>query len=296
MALSPDAYVGLSATLTLVILLSALTAALAADRDHSQREAAVVTAARWAHQRRGQLVDSLSLEAATGLPAVVGCLALQLRALLAEVAAEAEALRTRAGTRFSAEQHALLETVQTNVRRIRELNDKLVAYAVADSVALRPGHVDLTALAAEVAAGRNGSSTGPAPRIAIADLPAVHGDATLLRQVFDNLIGYAIDRAVPGRPARVSIRAVPADGPTCRIEVVDNGVGVPPGGSAELGRTRGGLRELTGFDLGLALVHRVVRRHGGTVGLEADPGHGSLVWFTLPTPCAGSVGCDADTG
>jgi signal transduction histidine kinase len=68
-----------------------------------------------------------------------------------------------------------------------------------------------------------------------------------------------------------------------RMEVADRGIGIPAGKHEEVfegfARAHAGY---AGTGLGLAICRRVIRRHGGRIGAEDNPGGGTRVWFTLP--------------
>lgn len=283
----PGPVVGLSAVIVLIILLFLLVPAIAVDRNRIRREAAVVVAAGKAHRRRQELIDSLFREVGTGLPALVGSVAYRLRSPLAEMSTEAEALHREAAGLFTSDQRVVLDRMRADVRRLQELNEKLLDYATSDCVALHLSDVDLTVLAVLVAADRHALSTGPAPRIAVSDLPKVRGDASLLRQVLDNLVRNAVEHAIPGEPARVTITAVPVGPSAWRIEVADRGAGIPATNRTHLfeafHRAHAGRPATTTAGLGLAEVRRIVQRHGGCVGADPNPGGGARFWFTLPT-------------
>jgi signal transduction histidine kinase len=282
--LLPGAEVGIGAVS--IILLFVLLLVITGDRNRARREIVTVAAASHTHLRRQQSVDELFCKAGPGLSAFVGSVACQLRVPLAEISAEAEALRGEAAALFSDDQRVLLDGVRAGVRRLQELNEKLLDYAVVDGVALHLSDVDLTALAVDVAAERRALSGDKPPRIVVSELPSVRGDVTLLRQVLDNLVKNAVEHATPGQLARVAITAVPESPSAWRIEVTDHGVGVPPENVAHLFaafyRAHDGRPRSANPGLGLAMVRRIVERHGGNVGFDANPGGGARFWFTLP--------------
>jgi signal transduction histidine kinase len=115
-----------------------------------------------------------------------------------------------------------------------------------------------------------------------APLTSVHADPTLCRQLLDNLIGNALKYTPPGTAAHVFISSHEADG-MIRIDIVDHGVGVPPGQHelifSPLHRSHAGY---DGTGLGLAICERIVNRHGGVIGVTDNPGGGSHFHFTLP--------------
>lgn len=121
--------------------------------------------------------------------------------------------------------------------------------------------------------------------IEIADhLPPVCGHALWLEEVFANLINNAIKYIGHDNPApRISIQGYDMGG-MVRYEVQDNGIGIQPEDRARLFEmfTRFHKDETSGLGLGLSIVLRIVKKLNGDVGVESEPGTGSIFWFTLP--------------
>ena len=120
------------------------------------------------------------------------------------------------------------------------------------------------------------------------DVPAsVAGDPTRLRQVVTNLLGNAVKFTSQGEVVlSVSLdRWESADRALVRFEVRDTGIGIPASAQARLfqsftqadGWTR---RGFGGTGLGLAISRQLVHLMGGSIGVESEPGRGSLFWFT----------------
>ena len=114
-------------------------------------------------------------------------------------------------------------------------------------------------------------------------MPGVMADATQLEQVFSNLVGNAIKYRRPGVPPliRFSARRV---GARVEFAVQDNGIGIDPEHHERIFvifqrlHTR---EEYEGTGIGLAIVKRIVERHGGRVRVESVPGEGSTFFFTM---------------
>lgn len=121
-----------------------------------------------------------------------------------------------------------------------------------------------------------------------ADLPLVSGSADGLRQVMANLLSNAIKYSPDG--GVIEVGACP-DREGVRVWVTDAGIGIP---ADALPRLFGKFfrvenherRRIGGTGLGLALVKRLVERHGGRVGVDSRPGAGSTFWILLPVPAA----------
>ncbi|TNF62352.1 MAG: histidine kinase, partial [Burkholderiales bacterium] len=141
--------------------------------------------------------------------------------------------------------------------------------------------VDLEPLARRVA-------DSLAPGMQQADLvcgsmPLVVGDATLMHQVLSNLMDNAIKYAKPGTRPRMELGYDPAE---AAFYLRDQGVGFD---MARAGKLFGLFQrmhlatDVPGTGVGLAIVARIVERHGGRVWAQSSPGQGSTFWWTLPT-------------
>jgi signal transduction histidine kinase len=127
------------------------------------------------------------------------------------------------------------------------------------------------------------AESAPTPdsvEFAVGDLPAVMGDPTLLQQVFSNLISNAVKFSRGRNPATIVIDCLP-DG---TIFVKDNGVGFPMEYADRLFGAFVRLhsqREFEGTGIGLAIVQRIIHRHGGTIWAESVPSQGATFYFKL---------------
>jgi light-regulated signal transduction histidine kinase (bacteriophytochrome) len=115
-------------------------------------------------------------------------------------------------------------------------------------------------------------------------LPAAYGDADMIRQVWVNLISNAIKYSGRQEPARIEIGHFPQDGQLAFF-VKDNGVGFNNKYKDKLFRVFQRLHkaeEFEGTGVGLALVEKIVSKHGGRVWAEGEPGNGARFCFSLP--------------
>jgi len=146
--------------------------------------------------------------------------------------------------------------------------------------------VDLQAIVREVveehvdlAQQRRQSLTAELPD----SLPPVRGIASLLREALVNYVTNAIKYSGEGRS--IVVRAHAHHG-SLRVEVQDDGPGIPPEARTrlfqEFVRLSKGKGSETGTGLGLSIVRRIAEAHGGQVGVESAPGQGSCFFLTLP--------------
>lgn len=117
------------------------------------------------------------------------------------------------------------------------------------------------------------------------ELPTVAGDAGLLAQVFQNLVGNGIKFVAPGTQPRVVVAAV-SRGEHWEITVSDNGIGIDPTQAQTIFQPfqrLHGSKAYSGSGIGLAICSRVIVRHGGEIHVAPGDHGGSVFRFTLPS-------------
>ena len=119
------------------------------------------------------------------------------------------------------------------------------------------------------------------------ELPLVSGNASQLRELFQNLLGNAIKYHSPERPPRIHIEAAKQDAEWL-FSIKDNGEGFDQRYAETIfgifARLHG--QEVSGTGIGLAICRKVVERHGGRIWAESRAGEGSTFYFTLPETAA----------
>lgn len=126
--------------------------------------------------------------------------------------------------------------------------------------------------------------------IRVGKLPPVTADMTALGQVFSNLIGNCLKYRSPLRPLEVEVGGE-VDGEGVRYWVRDNGLGIPESGKAKLFQVflRLHPKQAAGEGMGLAIVHRIVERHGGKIWAESQDGQGTTFFFFMPAEPDGAA-------
>ncbi len=116
------------------------------------------------------------------------------------------------------------------------------------------------------------------------DLPQVRGDARMLAQVFQNLIGNAIKFQRPGATPRVTVSAR-RQGAEWWVSVQDNGIGIDKEHLEAvflMFKRLHGADAYPGTGVGLALCRKIVQLHRGRLWVESKPGEGSTFFVALP--------------
>lgn len=119
----------------------------------------------------------------------------------------------------------------------------------------------------------------------VAPLPDAYGDPTLVRQVWRNLISNAVKFTAPKDVRKIEIGGRSENGMNTYF-VRDSGVGFNPDYTHKLFRVFQRLHkseEFEGTGVGLAIVQRIIHRHGGRVWAEGKVAEGATFWFSIPS-------------
>lgn len=212
------------------------------------------------------------------------------------IAGFVELLAQRYHDSLDAEAARFIDFTIQGVERMQAVIDDLLAYSRAGRVELDLSEVDTGRLIREVAESLFAVISERAATLETGELPVIRAEPTLLRQVFQNLIGNAIKFCDQQSP-RVRITAQ-REGAAWRFFVTDNGPGVDPLHAEQVfmmfRRLHG--REVPGTGIGLAIVKRIVERHGGSVRCEPATGQGACFSFTIPDETAAAGGGRAPAG
>lgn len=206
-----------------------------------------------------------------------------LRAPLRAIDGFSRILAERYGDRLDDAGRGYLARVRRAAGRMGELIDSMLQLARLARSALKVEPVDLTRIAQEVVEELQAADPGREVRIDIEPGLIVNGDASLLRGLMGNLLGNAWKFTCECEHAW--IRFGRDDGG--EFYVRDNGAGFPQEYVDKLFRPFQRLHNeehFGGHGIGLATVHRIVERHGGSIRAEGRVGEGATFYFTLPDP------------
>jgi len=178
-----------------------------------------------------------------------------------------------------------LKMIDKEAGRMGQLIDDLLAFSRLGKKEIQKRRVDMKVLAQEalneVIKDRLQKSNA---EVIIDELPPARCDNNLLRQVFINLISNALKYSEPNPKPKVHIGFLNENGSTVYF-IKDNGVGFDMKYYNKLFGVFQRLHsqeEFRGTGIGLAIVQRIIIRHGGRVWAESKPGDGATFYFSLP--------------
>ena len=207
-----------------------------------------------------------------------------LRAPLRAIGGFVQILEEDHGASFSDEARKAFDRIRVNAARMGQLIDDLLEFSRIARVPLTPRGVDMATLA-RVAADEAVAVARHPVQVTIDPLPPAQGEPTLLAQVWANLLSNAVKFTARVPQPCITVGAT-TDGHGTIYFVRDNGAGFDPeyasklfGVFQRLHRTS----EFEGTGVGLAIVQRVVLRHGGRAWAESTVGGGATFYFTLGT-------------
>ncbi|WP_341678340.1 PAS domain S-box protein [Niveibacterium sp. SC-1] len=184
--------------------------------------------------------------------------------------------------RLSEEGRQFLEKVMRASVRMGELIDDFLDFSRVGRTELAASRVDMNRMVSEVVAELRGDH--PEAAISVSLLPPAYGDPRLLRQVWHNLLTNALKFSAQEAQPRVDVGMRVEQGRAWYF-VSDNGIGFDMTYATKLFGVFQRLhtsRDFDGTGIGLAIVKRVMERHGGEVRAESEPGKGATFGFSLP--------------
>lgn len=216
-----------------------------------------------------------------------------LRTPLRHVMGFADLLALEAKGKLSETGQHYLETIGEAGRNMGQLIDDLLAFSLAGRSEMHHAGVDLDVLVRRSRQELEVATKGRNITWKCAGLPRAQGDASMLQQVFANLIGNAVKYSRGRDPAVIEVGCSGTEGERMIIFVRDNGAGFDMKHADRLFKVFQRLHrssEFEGTGIGLANVHRIITRHGGRIWAEGELNTGATFYFTLNPAAAESKG------
>ena len=188
------------------------------------------------------------------------------------------------GPHLNTEGKRFCSIIHDNTIRMGRLIDDLLTFSRMGRAEMQLSRIDMGSMANSVFYELTTPESRERVDFQVGSLPAAVGDPSLMRQVWTNLLGNAVKFSSSRERAVINVSGELREGESLYV-VQDNGAGFDMryidklfGVFQRLHSTR----EFEGTGVGLALVQRVIRRHGGRVWAEGETDRGATFYFTLP--------------
>lgn len=179
---------------------------------------------------------------------------------------------------------SLLNAVRDNTNRMGRLIDDILSFSHTGRGGLTRSDIDMEKIAREVFEELPTAVADGKVQLEIDPLPRIQGDSAMMRQVFVNLLSNAIKYSRLKENPMIKVGGS-LEGAEAIYYVRDNGVGFDMQYVDKLFEVFHRLHRLSDFEgtgIGLAIVKRIVSRHGGRVWAEGKVNHGATFYFALP--------------
>jgi len=208
-----------------------------------------------------------------------------LRAPLRAIRGYSEVLLEDLGEKLLPTDRLPLERIKANVQRMTELIDDLLHLSHVTRSDFNIVEVDLSTMAREVIAGLMDAVPERQVAFVLSEECWVQADRGMMRIVLDNLLGNAWKYTIKRADAKIELSCLMVNNEMVYC-IRDNGVGFDMAYSSQLFQPFRRLHSSADFEgngIGLAIVKRIIQRHGGRVWAEGKLGIGTAIYFTLNT-------------
>ena len=196
-------------------------------------------------------------------------------------------VRNEARALLDGEVQESIAFIRNSVQHLGSIIDGLLRLSRVGRIEYDSVPVDTAAVVRDMTASMNRTIEESGARVEVGPLPTVTGDRNAIAQVFANIIGNALKNFDDTRPGRVDISASSAT--PAVFSVRDNGVGIPPEYQSKIFQVFQHVHKIRnpGEGMGLAIVRRIIEKHGGRIWFESVPQVGTTFHFTFePEPGA----------
>ncbi|HEX8038736.1 MAG TPA: ATP-binding protein [Chryseosolibacter sp.] len=208
-----------------------------------------------------------------------------LRAPLRSIDGYSRILQEDYGSKLDAEGKRVLTVIMSNAKRMGKLIDDLLDFSRLGRKEIQPSRIDMTRLVNNIAQELVGQEEGRQIELKVDELHPAVADADMMRLVWHNLLENAVKYTGKKDKAVIEVRSLETNNREICYQVSDNGVGFDMKYAPKLFgvfQRLHKIQDFSGTGVGLAIVKRIVSRHGGRVWTEAGLDQGAVFYFTIP--------------
>ncbi len=207
-----------------------------------------------------------------------------LRAPLRAIEGFSRILLEDFSSQLDIEARRFLEIVTTSAAKMQRLIDDLLSFSRLSRATLEPVKLNMNEIVSAAVQEASQKNFGRDVKVTVHPLPSASGDPVLVRKILEQLISNAFKFSSKQPEPAIEIGTL-RDGKDVAFSVADNGVGFDMQYASKLFGVFQRLHapeEFEGTGIGLAIVQRIVHRHGGRVWAEAKLNQGATFYFSLP--------------
>jgi PAS domain S-box-containing protein len=192
-----------------------------------------------------------------------------------------EPVRVNARTLLDGEIQESISFIRNSVRHLGSIIDGLLRLSRVGRIEYESVPVDVAAVVRDMLASMHSTVEAVGAQIDVGPLPTAVGDRNAICQVFANIIGNALKSFDAPRPGRISISASSTAPPVFAVR--DNGIGIPVEYQSKIFHVFQQVHNTRnpGEGMGLAIVRRIIEKHGGRIWFESAAQVGTTFYFTL---------------
>ena len=208
-----------------------------------------------------------------------------LRAPLRSIDGYSRILQEDYASKLDDEGKRVLNVIMTNAKRMGKLIDDLLEFGRLGRKSIQWANIDMTGLVNNIVAELRAQEPHRKIDVHVEQLHSAHGDADMMRQLWVNLLDNAFKYSGKKEVAVIDVRSFETDEREISYEIADNGVGFDMKYAPKLFgvfQRLHKIQDFSGTGVGLAMVKRIVTRHGGRVWAEGSLTHGAKFYFTIP--------------
>jgi len=207
-----------------------------------------------------------------------------LRSPLRAIDGYSRKLALEYGDKLDSEARRIIDVIRSNAKRMGVLINDLLSFSRVQKISMNTSEIEMAKVITEVWDEILTANQDRQLEFKITNILPANGDQSLIRQVLVNLLSNAVKFTKDRKPAIIEITSYP-ESDNIVYSVKDNGVGFDMKYYDKLfgvfRRLHG--EEFEGTGIGLAIVQRIVQRHGGRVWAEGQVDKGATFCFTLPS-------------
>ena len=188
------------------------------------------------------------------------------------------------GDKFDEETVRKFNAIRGNIQQMGQLIDGLLNFSRLGKQEMKEIKLDMAELASDVWKELELINPGRAIKLNVKNMPDAYGDRLLIKQVYLNLLGNAVKFTKLCAPAQIEVNGYTRDKEHIYY-IRDNGAGFDMAYYDKLFGMFQRLHSADDFEgtgIGLAIVQRIIHKHGGRVWAEGENNKGATFYFTLP--------------